>query len=204
MAAGRPARTPCRSGPTRRNPYPSPEGPAGRGTRAGARGDRGDPPESPDAAVGQPAARVDEPPRDRRRRSRPGLGHIGHRRRRAARRVRTGPAGSCRARVPGRARRELVPSARGVRDRPNIGLSRIPGKPWSLPRAFVFPAGRMTLLSTAALRPGEHPGRSSTPGVTMRRSNFGGSGGPSTRTRRGAWRCPNERTSYRRSHVQPQ
>ena len=53
-------------------------------------------------------------------------------------------------------------------DRPNIGLCPIPRRPWSQPRAFVFSACRMRAVPTAAPRPGELSGRSSSPRASRR------------------------------------
>jgi hypothetical protein len=155
-------------GATSRNPYPSRGGGGARGRRAGDHDDRGGPRWNVDVADGRHAAPADAQPCGTRRHSRPGPDRTVCTRRRAARRCRSGPAGSCPARVPERARREFVLGARGVRDRSSIGPLPSPGRPWISPRAFILSACCMGAIPIAAARAGELPGRTCSPS-TLRR-----------------------------------
>lgn len=121
LAVSRPTRTPAKEGHPRERAI----APASPRAAALCRA-RGGPQRSLGAFGGPPVVPVDGPTPGSRRRSRPGLDHTGRRRRRSGRKAHSGPVGSCLARVPGRARRELVLAARTVRDRPNIGLPPIP------------------------------------------------------------------------------
>ena len=167
-SARRPAGTRWRAWPTPRNPYPSREAAAGRGRRAGDPRGRPVPRGCAGDADGQPAALVDGPRPGTRRRSTPGPGHTGCRRRRARRRARSGPAGRCLARVPGRARREAVPAIRGRARQAAHRSVADPRKALVATQGLRLSGVPMGAVSTATPRPGELSGRSSSPRASRR------------------------------------
>jgi len=173
-----PAGTRSPMGATSRNPYPSRGGAAAPGRRAGDHGGRGGPRWTVDAADGRHAEHAAARPRGTGGRSRPAPDRTACTRRRAACRCRSGPPGSCPARIPEQARREFVHEARGVRDRSSIGLLPSPGRPWISPRAFTFSACCMGAIPTAAPRAGELSGRTDSPSSSRReRQKSAGRGG---------------------------